>query len=549
MAIPTHLVSRLKRSEIKLSLQTSDPMAARVRSRLLSNAFDVLFEEMKTMREITPQMIEEPIRAYFQGCLNRSFEHTQLLPTDPFADVENEIAYLQRAVSEMRVELRRQSFRHSVVKDASELLKQIPTPNDSADPEALQVACNAVLRAKIENARILAAQLAGHYEDSLPRDPLFIGMKSTGMPPLPGDVVPETVKRLTLSDATEIYCAFKSKHDWVAKTEADTRRVLDFARRAIGPDKPLGLIDVNDVKAVRDLIAVLPPHYVKYKKNDVLSLDAVISSNGKGPALSVKTQDKYFGLFKAFLRWAVDENHLDKHPGGNIKVAGVAKLSSRDRRLPYSGSQLQTIVTSPLFVGHKSETTRYRPGTLVIRDGKFWTPLIALYSGMRMGEIVQLLTADVKQEEGVWYFDVTKSEGDGKNVKTESSIRRVPLHRTLIDLGLLTHVAKAKPSGRLFPDIEPGVDGYFSHNFSKWWGRYSRHIGFKTEKTAFHSFRHSMVDGLRNAKVSEAVARAIVGHADHSVHSSYGSGPSLLVLKEEIDKVIFPINIEMLKEK
>ena len=332
--MPIDLASRLKRSEFKISLKTSNPMTAKVRSRLLSSAFDMLFEEMKTMSEITPQMIEEPIRAYFQGCLNRSFEHTQLLPTDPFGDVEAEIAYLTRSLTEFRDELKRQSFRHSVVKDASELLKQTSSFNGPANPEALQYACNAVLRAKIENARILAAQLAGCYEDSLPRDPLFVGLSSTGMPPLPGEVVPEKARPLRLSEATEIYCAFKSKHDWVAKTETDTRRVLEFGLRAIGPDKPVRQLDVNDVKAVRDLIAALPPHYMQFKKNDSLYLDAVVAGNSKGPTLSVKTQDKYFGLFKAFLRWAVDENHIDKQPGANVKVAGVGKLSNRFQSRP-----------------------------------------------------------------------------------------------------------------------------------------------------------------------------------------------------------------------
>jgi integrase len=549
MAVPRHLAARLRRSEVKLSLQTSNPMAAKVRSRLLSNAFDVLFEEMRKMAQVTPAMLEEPIRAYFQSCLNRSLEHTQSLPADPFVDIEDEIAGLNRSIAELRDELKRQAFRHSVVKDATTLLQQTSTANGSPDPEALQLACNAVLRAKIENARILAAQLAGHYEDSTPRDPLFAGMHATNMPPLPGEAVPEKAKPLALKEAVEFYCAFKAKHDWVPKTETDTRRVLTIAQHAIGADKPVRQVDTDDVKAVRDLIGTLPPHYAKYKKNEDLNLDAVIAGNGNGPTLSVKTQDKYFGLFKAFLHWAVDENHIDKQPGANVKVAGVAKLSPRDRRLPYSSSQLKAIFASPLYTGHKTEMIRHRPGPLVIRDGKFWTPLIALYSGMRMGEIVQLLTVDVKQEDGIWFFDVTKSEGDGKKVKTESSFRRVPIHRTLVDLGLLDVVAKAKPKGRLFPDIEPGADGYYSHNFSKWWGRYSRHVGFKAEKTAFHSFRHSFIDGLRNAKVTEAAGRAIVGHADDSVHASYGSGPSLAVLKEEIDKVTFAIDLATLKKK
>ncbi len=99
---------------------------------------------------------------------------------------------------------------------------------------------------------------------------------------------------------------------------------------------------------------------------------------------------------------------------------------------------------------------------------------------------------------------MTKTEGDGEKVKTQSSFRRVPIHRALIELGFLAFVAKAKPKGRLFPDIEPGADGYFSYNFSKWWGRYSRHVGFWEVKTTFHSFRHTFIDGMRNAKVPEA---------------------------------------------
>lgn len=107
------------------------------------------------------------------------------------------------------------------------------------------------------------------------------------------------------------------------------------------------------------------------------------------------------------------------------------------------------------------------------RDGKFWVPLIALYSGLRLGEIVQLLAADLREEQGVWFFDVTK--GEDKSLKTANSERRVPVHPQLLELRLLELKGKNK---RLFPDIEPGQDGYYSHNFSKWWGRYARRIGF-----------------------------------------------------------------------
>src|SRR5665213_3176731 len=122
------------------------------------------------------------------------------------------------------------------------------------------------------------------------------------------------------------------------------------------------------------------------------------------------------------------------------------------------------IIKSPLYIGHKSADCRYKPGTLVVRDGYFWVPLIALHSGMRLGEILQLMKSDVKEENGIWYFDVNK--GEGKSLKTASSKRRVPIHRSLIDLGLVYHVKQGQQSGRIFPEIKIGADGYHSHDFS-----------------------------------------------------------------------------------
>ena len=107
-------------------------------------------------------------------------------------------------------------------------------------------------------------------------------------------------------------------------------------------------------------------------------------------------------------------------------------------------------------------------------------------------------------------------------------------------MGFLEFVSKAKPGGRIFPDIPFGKDGYPSHNWSKYWGRYTKAIKAATPKTAFHSFRHNFKDALQNGKAPEYIARVLMGHADGSVHGSYGSGPSLKLLKEEIDKVTFP---------
>jgi integrase len=254
----------------------------------------------------------------------------------------------------------------------------------------------------------------------------------------------------------------------------------------------------------------------------------------------VKTQDKYFTMFKQILIWAANEGYLDKVPGANVKVAGLKKIIPGEQRDPYSSDQLLQIIKSPLYTGHKTEECRHKPGSLLIRDGYFWVPVIALFSGMRLGEILQLVKSDVREENGIWYFDVNK--GEGKSLKTASSKRRVPIHRALIDLEFLDHIKSGQQSGRVFPEIKKGADGYHSHHFSKWWGRFAGHVGFKSPRTAFHSFRHNFLDALRAAETPEYINKALAGHSDKSVHGQYGGGAVLSQLKSAIDKVSYDLS-------
>jgi integrase len=162
---------------------------------------------------------------------------------------------------------------------------------------------------------------------------------------------------------------------------------------------------------------------MKMGVNKGLSIKQAIAANVSGPALSPKTQEKYLTMFKQILIWACNEGLINKVPGVNIKVAGLKKIIPGEQRDPYAPEQLVEIFKSPIYTGHQSKVRRHKPGSLLIRDGYYWVPLIALFSGMRLGEILQLMKSDVREENGIWYFDVNK--GEGKSLKTASSKRRV----------------------------------------------------------------------------------------------------------------------------
>lgn len=541
MAIPRRLMRRLGKRELKVSLRTSNPVDAKVRGRVLSSALDLMFDGLQRMPNLTPQTINERVRASFQGLLNKSLEWSYLLPGDPACDIAYQVEYLREQVEAFRRQLVRQSFSAAVKAEAEELL--VTAGQKGRDSDALQHACNAIARARLEDARILAARLSGDFASTAPVDPLFAGMEPTGLPPIPGDDREPVAAVTTFAATTSEFYRFKSKHDWTTKTAADVDRVLRLAGSIIGKDKPIRAVDINDVKSVRDALANLPPNYMKTSSGKSLTVEQAIAANKNGPTLSRKTQDKYFTMFRQLLIWAAAEGHIDKVPGAGVKVAGVGKTNPAERRNPYSAEQLKSLFTSPLFTGHRSEVCRHSKGKLLVRDGKYWVPLIALYSGMRMGEIAQLQAGDLRQEGGIWFFDVNKGEDGEKRLKTIGSKRRVPVHPALISLGLLDHASGKKPNARLFADIEKGKDGYYSHNFSKWYGRYARKIGISSAKTAFHSLRHNFKDALQAADTHEYVSRALLGHADKSVHAQYGSGPTLKALKAAVDKIEFGIAI------
>ena len=136
---------------------------------------------------------------------------------------------------------------------------------------------------------------------------------------------------------------------------------------------------------------------------------------------------------------------------------------------------------------------------------------------------------DVKTDDptGIRFFTVIEDEEEGRSVKTESSLRAIPIHSELIRIGFLEfveHVRKSDgQSARLFPQLTPGPKGGFGEAFSKWFGRYKQKLGISNPSSVFHSFRHGFKDALRTASVNEDINDALTGHSGgNAVACGYG---------------------------
>jgi integrase len=181
--------------------------------------------------------------------------------------------------------------------------------------------------------------------------------------------------------------------------------------------------------------------------------------------------------------------------------------------------------------------------------------LIALFSGMRMNEICQLDTTDVRHIDGVDCFLISHRSTNGsddKRVKTANSERFVPVHPRLTELGLMDFIASRRSGSqrKLFSELPLSTTGYYSDPFSKWFKRFVEKTGANRPKTCFHSFRHNFRDALREARIDHDIALALGGWASGSgkesveVAEAYGRGFKVATLAEAMKLVQYP-NLEL----
>ena len=151
-----------------------------------------------------------------------------------------------------------------------------------------------------------------------------------------------------------------------------------------------------------------------------------------------------------------------------------------------------------------------------------WAHWVMAFTGMRAGEVLQLLGRDVRQEGDIWLIDV--NEGDlTKSVKTGQR-RHVPVHPALIREGFVAYAQTVGPDAPVFPDKK--LDRFGNRGGRAWnvigtWVRQKAGIT-DPAKAPDHSWRHRVEDELRAAEISEDVRDAITGHARRTMGRQYG---------------------------
>jgi integrase len=485
--------------------------------------------------------IDAMVRAYFWDRLWPEAEDAartaaKVSASDPLSSDEQLVAWRERE-SELRTALSARAYDATVTATAKAIIGAQAAPA----PETLERASFNLLRGLAEQRRIIQALLRGDTHLIAPADPLFAVANAQPMAHGP-------LSSVTVSAAVEAYTAHKVKNgEWTGgKTLLQNKAALGLFVELVGPQAQLHKLKDEDLWAFVEAAQTVPSNHTKLPTLKGKPLPEVVvlcnGANQGGKKRSQATVRQYVENARGFLDWASKRYKLPR-VGASVTLKKPKK--GTPVRRPYTPAELGMLFKSPAFTGFtaggSSQDRRSKPGATTKRDSKFWIPLIAVFTGARLGEICQLMIADIRTEEGVDFIDIN-DEGNGKHVKTPSSRRRIPVHPQLREIGFVAfgkERRKQDPTGRLFPDQQPDGHGTWGVAFSKWFGHYCDDIGLKDKKLTFHSFRHAFEDAMRDGKVDGEARKYLGGRTVSGSEGGYGHGYKALLktLADEIGKV------------
>lgn len=300
----------------------------------------------------------------------------------------------------------------------------------------------------------------------------------------------------------------KKAESWVKRTEDQKRQHLDLLNEILGPEIDIAQVTSLHVQRVKEILLSYPRNRNKIEATRNRSVDELATIRGHD-TLSVRTINSYLQTYAGLFSWAKRNRYVSENLFDGASVRENKKQAEVAQREAFSQAQVDLMLSE--LLNNQSK--------LVNLDYQKWGPLIGLYTGARLNEICQIELSDIKEDGGIWYFDIN-DEGDKKHLKNTASRRIVPIHEQLLKLGLLDYVGALKSRGetRLFPAFSLSAKEGYGRALGRWFNdRFLVQLDIKSKDLVFHSFRHGMITKLLQAGVEENLAKAIVGHTRQGV--------------------------------
>ncbi|OMQ24740.1 phage integrase SAM-like domain-containing protein [Serratia oryzae] len=218
---------------------------------------------------------------------------------------------------------------------------------------------------------------------------------------------------------------------------------------------------------------------------------------------SEMSRQSVFKKVTAFFSFAVDKrDYLSKNP-----FTGMGYKNAKNLRTKQS-VPLELHTQALALAGYKSPL--------------WWLLQLLYYTGMRVTETTQLTKADyvVVTDRGQKINCISVNDSNNKRVKNSSSIRMIPIHKKLIELGIL----EEKPTSpwKVYNTVSRAVSKIYNS---------------LNEKHTPHDYRYGMSDRLRDLpNLPDHVRFSILGHSNSTITDTvYRGKQPIILMKNAID--------------
>jgi len=291
---------------------------------------------------------------------------------------------------------------------------------------------------------------------------------------------------------------------------------------------PVSTLSKDSIRTYISTQIKLPPSRRKNPKYREMSIVEVMKLKGVKPQSRINV-NKFLTRLTTFMNFGVSQGYIKENYILGMKIP-IPKTEGRKKREPFSPEDLVKILSPKTYLDYTidfGKTTKSRkPNVVKYQNSFYWAFLIGIFSGMRTNETAQLRIEDIIKKENVWMISIDETEG--KSVKTTSSIRKVPVHPTLISLGFIDYVKIIKSKGvdRVFPELTKQRDGYSTKISQHYNEKFLPSIGvWKRQVKVLYSTRHTFINRCYNKGVDRDIIKSIVGHEPDFTMDVYGGNP------------------------
>ena len=217
-------------------------------------------------------------------------------------------------------------------------------------------------------------------------------------------------------------------------------------------NQPINKIARRDIKQCLQACLKFPKRNIKpYKGKSIAELADM--DVPEVDWLAPKSVDGYRKLLQGIFAYAKEQEYIQLSPAVDLNL----DLKITKKKASFSTSEVIKLLNAALTLIDKNENRK-------------WMVLLGAYTGARLGEIAQLRKVDFKvdADSNIKYLRITSDAGA---VKTGSANRLVPIHSTLLDLGLEAFVAKVEGEGRVFPS-----EANYSKKITAWFPSFLKNL-------------------------------------------------------------------------